>query len=58
MMEESQRDPVEKKLYETPKLLTISLRPEEAVLGNCKISATSGPGVGTCAALKCSTIGS
>jgi hypothetical protein len=32
--------------YEPPKLTTISLRPEEAVLGHCKISGGSGPGGG------------
>jgi hypothetical protein len=31
------------KSYEPPQLRTISLRPEEAVLGNCKISGGSGP---------------
>jgi len=32
-----------KKSYEPPQLTTISLRPEEAVLGHCKISGGSGP---------------
>lgn len=32
-----------KKPYEPPALAVISLRPEEAVLGNCKISGGSGP---------------
>jgi hypothetical protein len=35
-----------KKPYQTPKLTTISLRPEEAVLGHCKVSGGSGPGGG------------
>ena len=60
-MKEPGNDPVAKKLYETPKILTISLRPEEAVLGNCKISA-SGTGlghVGSCSVpTACFTIGS
>jgi hypothetical protein len=34
----------QKKLYEVPRLTTISLRPEEAVLGHCKISGQSMPG--------------
>ena len=32
-----------KQPYERPKLTTISLRPEEAVLGHCKISGGTGP---------------
>jgi hypothetical protein len=31
-----------KKSYESPRLTTISLRPEEAVLGACKISGSGG----------------
>ena len=58
-MKELENDPVEKRLYEPPKISTISLRPEEAVLGNCKISGSSGPGNVTCSVLpKCSSIGS
>ena len=33
--------------YEPPRVLAISLRPEEAVLGHCKIAGSSGPGTGT-----------
>jgi hypothetical protein len=47
-----------KKLYEPPKLTTISLRPEEAVLGHCKIAGTTGPGTASCAALFCMSLGS
>jgi hypothetical protein len=47
-----------KKVYEPPALVTINLRPEEAVLGHCKISGSSGPIAATCAALSCMTIGS
>jgi hypothetical protein len=47
-----------KKKYEPPRLVTINLRPEEAVLGHCKISASAGPVTSTCAALNCMTIGS
>lgn len=40
--------PKEKKAYESPTLTTISLRPEEAVLGHCK-NPTAGSGTsGTC----------
>lgn len=31
------------KAYESPKLVRVSLRPEEAVLGHCKVSGASGP---------------
>ena len=48
-----------KKVYEPPQLTTISLRPEEAVLGHCKISGTSGPGqAGSCFPFCGSSIGS
>jgi hypothetical protein len=45
-----------KKTYEPPQLTTISLRPEEAVLGHCKIMGQSMPG-GICG-LTCSDAGS
>jgi hypothetical protein len=48
-----------KQLYESPQLVTINLRPEEAVLGHCKISGGGGgPNPPTCAALFCMSIGS
>jgi hypothetical protein len=40
-----------KKSYEEPRLVRVSLRPDEAVLGHCKISASAGPAGGSCAAL-------
>ena len=49
---------VAKKSYEPPQLTTISLRPEEAVLGHCKISGTTGPATTSCAALVCMSLGS
>jgi hypothetical protein len=39
--------PDEKKKYDPPQLTTISLRPEEAVLGHCK-TATGGGMNGSC----------
>jgi hypothetical protein len=39
-----------KKPYEPPQLVTISLRPEEAVLGHCKVSGSGGP-IGSCSPL-------
>jgi len=46
-----------KKPYDAPKLTTISLRPEEAVLGHCKTSGSSFPGF-PCTAFVCSNVGS
>ena len=37
-----------KRAYRRPELIQISLRPEEAVLGNCKHSGASGPSGGNC----------
>lgn len=47
------------KPYEPPRLVTISLRPEEAVLGACK-SFSSGGTNGICGTFRlgCSNIGS
>jgi hypothetical protein len=51
-----------KKPYQPPRLTTISLRPEEAVLGHCKVAGGSGPSnsAGPCSILLagCSSIGS
>lgn len=45
--------------YVAPKLVTISLRPEEAVLGACKSSSISGSGtLNPCIVLFCHSIGS
>ena len=37
-----------KRPYEPPQLTTISLRPEEAVLGACKIAGGTGPVLANC----------
>ena len=44
-----------KKTYQKPEAVRVALRPDEAVLGNCKSGSASGPGgsgscivVGTC----------
>jgi hypothetical protein len=48
-----------KKPYEPPKVTTISLRPEEAVLGHCKNASATGPAQGTCNAIvPCGSFGS
>ncbi len=46
------------KEYTPPKLVRISLRPEEAVLGHCKISGSAGAANASCTALFCRTPGS
>jgi hypothetical protein len=47
-----------KKLYEIPRVTTISLRPEEAVLGHCK-TATGKDACNTpCASFLCQNVGS
>jgi len=59
-MGDEQLNPEEvRKPYEAPKVTRISLRPEEAVLGICKIVGHSGPISGSCAsAMPCSALGS
>ncbi len=47
-----------KKPYEPPKVTQVSLRPEEAVLGNCKFAGVAGPASATCVSLACSSPGS
>jgi hypothetical protein len=57
MQQNSNRSPGGK-IYEPPRLTTISLRPEEAVLGHCKVMGSNGPGQpGGCSFL-CSSAGS
>ena len=50
----------QKKEYEAPKITRISLRPEEAVLGNCKSAngLHAGPVSSTCTVVSCNAIGS
>jgi hypothetical protein len=58
-MAEEPKNSGKKKAYEPPTLTVISLRPEEAVLGNCKTMSSGGPVSTTCASLGgCRTIGS
>jgi hypothetical protein len=47
-----------KKAYEKPAIRQVPLRPEEAVLGNCKVLGTAGPASGSCSDLVCSSLGS
>ena len=47
----------QKKRYVKPELRQVDLRPEEAVLGNCKTSGVAGPLTGSCIITSCSVIG-
>jgi hypothetical protein len=47
-----------KKTYEPPRLTTVSLRPEEAVLGHCKTSGSAGAAFSNCTTFFCRSIGS
>jgi hypothetical protein len=38
----------DKAAYEPPQVVRVSLRPEEAVLGHCKVSGSAGPATGGC----------
>jgi len=45
--------------YEKPTLSEVALRPDEAVLGNCKTAAVSGPAQADCTFfVGCSSVGS
>lgn len=51
--------PRRKSKYEPPAVTVISLRPEEAVLGNCKSLSIGGPVNSLCSNLPgCSSVGS
>lgn len=52
-------DRTAKKPYGKPVIREVKLRPEEAVLGNCKVSGNAGPGQSSCdTPLSCTTLGS
>ncbi len=45
--------------YEPPQVVRVSLRPEEAVLGHCKVTGSAGPASGSCrTVVACRTQGS
>jgi hypothetical protein len=56
-MDSGERKVEEKKPYEAPRVATISLRPEEAVLGHCKTASGGGVQIG-CQFFTCSSVGS
>lgn len=53
---ETNKEP--KKRYQKPELRQVPLRPEEAVLANCKNSTTGGPNVTCEIPSACSIVGS
>jgi hypothetical protein len=58
IMNMTERREPKKRAYQKPELTQVELRPEEAVLGNCKPTG-GGPGSGNCATPSaCSTPGS
>jgi len=59
-MSESKTNPESKRPpYEPPKVVAVSLRPEEAVLGHCKIVGSGGPVSGSCrSVVACKSLGS
>lgn len=57
-MDKVVREQQAKKQYTKPVLKKVNLRPEEAVLGNCKTAGTAGPVSGSCTMTSCSSIGS
>ena len=58
MSDGNQSEKNERKSYEAPRIIRVSLRPDEAVLGHCKVSGVAGPGNSSCGALFCRTPGS
>lgn len=58
-MTEEPNESVKRKTYDSPRLVVISLRPEEAVLGHCKNPSSSGPVASVCTMVgPCQTPGS
>jgi hypothetical protein len=62
MKDEHDKQPLEqdaKGAYEPPKVIRVSLRPEEAVLGHCKVTGAAGPVATSCrSVIACRTLGS
>jgi len=59
LMEEQKKPERQPKVYEPPKVIRVTLRPEEAVLGHCKVSGSAGFAQSTCdAVVTCRSLGS
>ena len=48
MNESRKSQPSPKAAYQAPQVVRVSLRPEEAVLGHCKVSGSAGPASASC----------
>ena len=59
---ESEDEIMDRKVpYQAPTVIRVSLRPEEAVLGHCKVNGSAGPVGGGCrtgGVITCKSIGS
>ena len=58
MPEEKPPVPPARKPYVTPEVTKVALRPQEAVLGFCKTSGSSGVGGSSCMTASCQDLGS
>jgi len=57
--EDQKKSEGQSKVYEPPKVIRVTLRPEEAVLGHCKVSGSAGFAQATCnAVVTCRSLGS
>jgi hypothetical protein len=48
---DAQKQTEGKAQYQSPLVVRVSLRPEEAVLGHCKVTGSAGPAGGGCRAI-------
>jgi hypothetical protein len=48
MSDPRNKEQPEKPTYQPPQVIRVSLRPEEAVLGHCKVTGSAGPISGSC----------
>ena len=59
LMADEKKPERQPRVYEPPKVIRVTLRPEEAVLGHCKVSGSAGFAQSTCnAVVNCRSIGS
>jgi hypothetical protein len=58
MKEKTKNESIPKPVYQTPQVVRVSLRPEEAVLGHCKVAGIAGPISASCRTVFCRTFGS
>lgn len=47
-----------KRTYRKPRIESVEMRPNEALLGACKTSSSAGPASPSCSTLSCSSLGS